>query len=91
MNVIVEVPAPVIEVGLKTAVTFFGRPDAVRVMAASNPPVAVLAMVEVPVAPCANVTPLGEAERLKPVPFEVPTRLLIRASPFGLPQPLARS
>ena len=87
----VEVPAPVIEVGLKATVTPFGWPVAVKVIAESNPPVTALVMVDVPELACATVTEPGEAERLKPVSREVPLRLLIKISPFGLPQPVAKS
>lgn len=47
-------------------------------------------MVEVPALPCATVTEVGEAERLKPGPDEPPSAL-IRPLPFGLPHPVARS
>lgn len=46
--VIVEVPAPVIEVGLKVTVTPVGWPLADKEIAESNPPVTALVMVEVP-------------------------------------------
>jgi hypothetical protein len=46
--VIVEVPAPVIEVGLKVTVTPVGWPLADKEIAESNPSVTVLVMVEVP-------------------------------------------
>ena len=89
--VMVEVPAPVIEVGLKLTVTPVGWPLAVKAMAASKPPVTELVMVLVPELPCATETDVGEAERLKPGPGELPVSELIRPLPFGLPQPLARS
>lgn len=44
----VEVPAPVIEVGLKVTVTPVGWPLADKVIAPSKPPVTELVMVEVP-------------------------------------------
>lgn len=89
--VIVEVPAPVIEVGLKLTVTPDGWPVADKEMAALKPPVTVLVMVEVPALPCATETEEGEAERLKPGVDELPASALIRPDPFGLPQPVARS
>jgi len=89
--VIVEVPAPVIEVGLNDTVTPDGSPLAVRAIEELNPPVAVLVIVECPEPPCATETDAGEAERLKPGVEEVPASVLIRPLPFGLPQPLARS
>jgi hypothetical protein len=64
--VMVEVPAPVIELGLKPTVTPVGWPDAVKVMAESNPPVTVLVMVEVPLLPCATERVAGEAESENP-------------------------
>jgi len=48
LMVIVEVPAPVIEVGLKVTVTPVGWPLADKEIAESNPSVTVLVMVEVP-------------------------------------------
>jgi len=89
--VMVEVPAPVIEVGLKLTVTPVGWPLADKEIAESNPPVTVLVMVEVPELPCATVTEVGEAERLKLGPGEYPARALIRPDPLGLPQPVAKS
>jgi len=89
--VIVEVPAPVIEVGLKLTVTPVGWPLADKVIAESNPPVTVLVMVEVPELPCATVTDVGDAERLKPGPDELPASALISPLPLGLPQPVAKS
>lgn len=65
--VIVEVPLPVIEVGLKVTVTPLGWPLADKVTAESNPPVVVLVMVEVPLEPWATETAVGLAERLKPL------------------------
>ena len=52
--VMVEVPAPVIEVGLKLTVTPVGWPLADKEMAELKPPVTVLVMVEVPGLPCAT-------------------------------------
>src|SRR5580700_2763079 len=89
--VMVEVPAPVIEVGLKPTVTPAGWPVADKAMAALNPPVTELVIVEVPALPCATETEAGEAERLKPGVLELPASALIRAAPFGLPKPVARS
>lgn len=88
--VMVEVPAPVIEPGLKPTVTPVGWPLADKKMAESNPPVTVLVIVECPELPCATETEAGEAERLKPG-VEPPASALIRPLPFGLPQPVAKS
>ena len=88
--VMVEVPVPVIDAGLKLTVTPAGWPDAVRVTAESNPPVTVLVMVEVPLPPCATDTEEGDAERLKPE-LEAGASKPIRPAPFGLPQPVTKS
>jgi len=87
----VDVPAPVIEVGLKVTVTPVGWPLADNEIAESNPPDTVLVMVEVPTLPCATVTEDGEAESVKPEPDEPPASAVINPLPLGLPQPVARS
>ena len=69
--VMVEVPVPVIEVGLKLTVTPLGWPLADKVTGSLKPPVVVLVMVDVPEPPCATVTAVGLAERLKPPPAPV--------------------
>jgi hypothetical protein len=61
VKVTVELPAPVIEAGLKVAVTPLGRPLAATAMAELNPPVTVVVNVAVPFAPLATVTVAGEA------------------------------
>ena len=86
----VEVPAPVIDGGVKVTVTPVGWPVADSVTGELNPPVTVLVMVEVPEPPRGTDTVVGDAERLKP-DDEPPARALIRATPFGLPHPVARS
>jgi hypothetical protein len=89
--VMVEVPAPVIEVGLKLTVTPVGWPVADKVTVESKPPVTVLLMVELPELPCATETEASEPERLKPGLGGLPASALIRPDPFGLPQPVAKS
>lgn len=89
--VIVEVPSPVIEVGLKATVTPFGWPVADKLTAESKPPVTELIMLDVPDVPCANVTAAGEENSVKPGAPEPPASELIKPLPFGLPQPVARS
>lgn len=89
--IMVEVPAPVIEVGVKAMVTPVGCPVADNEMAELNPPVTVLVMVDVAEPPCATETEAGAAERRKPGAAELPASALIRAAPFGLPNPVARS
>ena len=54
--VMVEVPAPVIEVGLKPTVTPVGWPVAVKEMPEPKPFVTVLVIVEVPEPPCTTET-----------------------------------
>jgi len=61
----VDVPVPVMDVGLKVEVTPDGRPLAVKVTAELNPPVTVLVIVEVPELPLDTVIEVGEAVRVK--------------------------
>jgi len=83
--VMVEVPVPVIEVGLNVTVTPVGWPVADKVTGELKPPVVVLVMVEVPDAPCATVTAVGLAERLKPlVPPEMVTAAAAEGMPFAI-------
>src|SRR5580658_9163006 len=88
----VELPAPVIEVGLKVTVTPVGAPEAVNEIAESNPPVTVLVMVDDPELPCTTDTAPGEAVRLYPGVVEAePASAFSNPEPLGLPQPVARS
>jgi hypothetical protein len=90
--VILEVPAPVMDVGLKPTVTPEGWPVAVKVTAESKPSTMVDVMVDVPLLPCTTETEVGEAEREKDgVCVDDPARALMRPAPFGLPQPVTRS
>jgi len=89
--VMVEVPAPVIAVGVKPMVTPVGWPLVDNEMEELKPPVTVLVIVEVPDLPCTTETEAGEAESLKPGAGEPPASELIRAAPFGLPKPVAKS
>jgi hypothetical protein len=57
-----EVPDPVMDVGLKPTVTPVGWPEALRAIDELNPPEAVVVTVDVPTAPCATETEDGEAE-----------------------------
>ena len=90
VKVSVEVPAPMIEVGLKAAVTPLGIPLAVRVTAESKPPMTASVTVEVPVLPSVTEAAVALSEKLA-VPVEEPARALIRLAPFGVPQPVTRS
>ncbi len=87
--IIVEEPAPVMEVGLNETVTPVGWPLAVKLMAESKPPVTVLLMLLVPELPSTTETDVGEAERLKPG-AAVPASAAISPE-VGLPQPVTRS
>jgi hypothetical protein len=66
VSVMVEVPAPVIEPGLKATVTPEGWPLAASETAELKPPVTALVIVEVPELPCTTETEAGDADRLKP-------------------------
>jgi hypothetical protein len=63
--VIVELPAPVIVVGLKLTVVPLGAPAADRLIALLKPPLTVVVIVEVPELPCTTLTEAGAAERVK--------------------------
>lgn len=89
--VMVEVPAPVIEVGPKVTDTPAGWPVADKEMLESKPFVTVLVMVDVAEPPCSSVTAEGEAVRPKPGVLIVLSSPLIRLLPLGLPQPVAKS
>jgi len=67
VKVAAEVPAPgaAIDVGLKLTVTPVGAPLEDSVTAELNPLTIVVVIVEVPFAPCATLTELGEAEMAK--------------------------
>lgn len=80
-----------IEVGLKATETPIGWPVADREIAESNSPVTALVMVEVPELPCDTDRVVGEDERLNPEVAEPPASAAIRAAPFGLPIPVAKS
>jgi len=92
LKVALDVPAPVMELGLKDTVTPEGWPEAVSVIAESNPPETVLVIVELPELPSSTVTAAGEAESVKlgELVDELRSALSMPA-PFGLPQPVAGS
>ena len=90
VRVRVELPAPVMYVGLKLAVTPVGWPDAVNVIAASKPFKAVVVMVDWPLLPWITVSEEAEAEMEK-LGVAGPARALIKAAPFMLPQPVTKS
>src|SRR5579864_2159935 len=65
-NVNVLVPEPVIEVGLKLAVAFVGRPPMVRAVAPVRPAVAVNVMVPVAFVPAAVAVTVPELDSENP-------------------------
>ena len=65
VTVIVELPEPVTEVGLKLELAPDGRPDAPKVTMPLKPFCGVTVIVLVPLAPRVTVRLLGDAERLK--------------------------
>ena len=75
----VEVPAPVIDDGLKVAVSPLPRPEAVSVMAELKPPVTALVIVTVPELPRSMVSEVGEALIEKPavVPVTVSETVVV--------------
>lgn len=89
--VILDVPFPVMDAGLKPTVTPEGSPAADKATAESKPPLTVLVIVDPPELPCATDTAPGDGERLKPEVVVDPASALIRPDLFGLPQPVARS
>ena len=89
--VIVEVPAPEMEAGLKLTVTPLGSPDADREIDELNPPEMAVLIAELPLLPCARETEVGEAETVKAGVGGVPARALISPSPLGLPKPVTKS
>ena len=58
-GVSVEVPGPVIEAGLKVAVTPAGWPEADKLTMESKPPATVEVMVDSPLLPCTTTTAVG--------------------------------
>src|SRR5580700_12171234 len=90
VKVSVELPAPVMDVGLKPTVTPDGWPDAPKPIAESKPPTTLLVIVDPPALPCATETDVAEREKLG-VTVPPLKSALIRLAPFGLPQPVARS
>ena len=90
--VMVEVPAPAMDEGLKPTVTPpAGWTAAVKSIAELKAPEMVVVIVDVPWPPWTTETELGEAEMAKLGDDEVPASALIRPTPFGLPQPVAKS
>ena len=93
LMVIVEVPEPgaLVDVGLKLTDTPDGWPVADNPIAELKPPETAIVIVEVPLLPWTTLTDAGDAERVKLGAEGIPARALIRPTPFGLPQPVAKS
>lgn len=90
VTVIVEVPVPEIDVGLKLTVGPLGDTAEVSATDPLNPPVAVKEIVEVPELPGATESEEDEALNVKPG-VAAPESALMRPEVLGLPQPVARS
>ena len=76
----------------KVAVTPEGKPEADSATLPLKPSTACTVIVLVPPGPpCVIVTLVGDADKLKFGDFADGARALIKALPFGLPQPVARS
>ena len=60
-------------------------------MAESKPPETVVVIVDVPALPLATLIDVGDALMVKSGFAAVPASALTRPSPFGLPQPVAKS
>ena len=89
-----EVPEPgaAIVDGVNVTVTPVGCPLAVNATAPLNPPDTVLLIVDDPFPPCATDTEPGEADKLKLGDEDPPpASAVIKATPFGLPIPVAKS
>lgn len=75
----------------KTALTPFGKPDAVRVTLPLNPLRGLMAMVVEPEAPWRRVRPAGDEERVKLGCVETEGQLFTRLAAFTVPMPVAKS
>ena len=87
----VSVLVPFVLVGLKTAVTPLGKPDADKLTLPEKPPWGVTVIVLVPLAPCMKVRLVGEAVSAKPwIGFD-PGQLFTRLVALMEPIPVAKS
>lgn len=77
--------------GLKDAVTPAGSPEIARLTVPLKPCCGLTVMVLVPLAPGATESEVAEDDKLKPGALDVAVKLLIKAWPKGVPQPVARS
>src|ERR1700747_2039828 len=87
VKVAVELPAPVIDAGLKPTVTPEGCPLALSETAESNPPETDMLMVEFPELPCATESDAGDADRLNDGEELDPVSAAMRPE-LGLPHPV---
>src|SRR5579885_2206277 len=85
----VEVPLP--GAGMVLGLKLAPLKLAVSAIDELKPPVAAVVIVEVPVAPCLITSLVGFALTVKLPPPPPAARALIKAAPFGLPQPVTRS
>jgi hypothetical protein len=90
LAVSVRTLVPVVEVGLKDAVTPEGSPDAVRLTLPANPSASVTETLVVDEEPCATGTLAGESVNQKPEITD-PATALMRLGQLGLPHPVTRS
>ena len=65
VTVIVELPEPLTEAGLKPALALDGRPDVPKVTVPPKPLCGVTVIVLVPLVPWVTVTLFGDADKLK--------------------------
>jgi hypothetical protein len=88
----VKVLVVVVVLGENAAVTPVGKPDAVNLTLPVNPPDGTTVTVLVPLLPCATVSALGDALRLKPgVPPEQPGKTKLPIAVLQLKPPFAFS
>jgi len=77
--------------GLKTAVTPEGKPDAVRLTLPLKPFCGAMVTAVPPLLPCTTFTVLGDAESEKFCAVAVTGQLLTRLAALTLPMPVAKS
>src|SRR6516162_8991680 len=87
----VRVLPEVASLGLKTAVTPEGKPEAVRLTTPLKPFCGVMVIAAPPPLPCTTFTVPGAAERAKSCAGAVAGQLLTRLAALTLPMPVAKS
>jgi len=88
LAVSVKVLVVVVLAGLNPAVTPFGKPEAARLTLPVKPPAGVTVIVLVPFVPCATLTVVGAAARVK---LAVLGQWFTRLAAFTVPIPVAKS